>query len=167
MDLKGNAGQIFYNDGKGKLATTGTAIESTGATQGYLSAAVDWNGDGQMDVVKFSSYGGAQTATLFTNNNHGSTFTASKLASNLVNVTGIAAMDYDWNGTQDLLVSQQNGKVVLIQNNNQIADGTAMHLRIVDSEGINVFMEIPLIYTTPLVISGLTNYQRSVRRWCE
>ncbi|PIJ44850.1 Ig-like domain-containing protein, partial [Tatumella sp. OPLPL6] len=136
---KGNPGFIYYNDGKGKLATSGTAIESTGATQGYLSTAVDWNGDGQMDVVKFSTFGGAQTATLFTNNNHGASFTASNLASKLVNVTGIAAMDYDWNGTQDLLVSQQNGKVVLIQNNNQITDGTAMHLRIVDSEGINVF----------------------------
>ncbi|MCL9666973.1 Ig-like domain-containing protein [Rosenbergiella epipactidis] len=137
---KGNPGLIYYNDGKGKLASTGTAVETNAAaTQGYLSAAVDWNGDGQTDIIKLSTYGGSQTATLFTNNNHGASFSASNLASKLVNVTGMATMDYDWNGTQDLLVSQQNGKVVLIQNNNQIADGTAMHLRIVDSEGINVF----------------------------
>ena len=162
---KGNAGLIYYNDGKGKLATTGTAVESTGATQGYLSTAVDWNGDGQMDVVKFSTYGGAQTATLFTNNNHGASFTASNLASKLVNVTGIAAMDYDWNGTQDLLVSQQNGKVVLIQNNNQIADGTAMHLRIVDSEGINVFYGNTVnLYNSAgkLVASQIINAQSGV-----
>ncbi|SER12738.1 Ig-like domain (group 3) [Rosenbergiella nectarea] len=162
---KGNAGLIYYNDGKGKLATTGTAVESTGATQGYLSTAVDWNGDGQMDVVKFSTYGGAQTATLFINNNHGASFTASNLASKLVNVTGIAAMDYDWNGTQDLLVSQQNGKVVLIQNNNKIADGTAMHLRIVDSEGINVFYGNTVnLYNSAgkLVASQIINAQSGV-----
>lgn len=40
---------------------------------------------------------------------------------------------------KDLLVSQQNGKVVLVQNNAEIADGTAMHLHIVDSEGINAY----------------------------
>src|SRR5690606_27920466 len=52
---------------------------------------------------------------------------------------GIAAVDYNWDGAKDLLVSQQNGKVVYVQNKQTIADGTAMHLRIVDSEGINSY----------------------------
>ncbi|STQ11995.1 type 1 secretion target domain-containng protein [Enterobacter cloacae] len=51
----------------------------------------------------------------------------------------MAAVDYNWDGAQDLLVSQQNGKVVLVQNSKTIADGTAMHLHIVDSEGINAY----------------------------
>ncbi|MDK9362202.1 Ig-like domain-containing protein [Lelliottia sp. V106_12] len=134
-----NGGVIYYNDGAGKLLTTKSAVEASNATAGYLSVAVDWNADGQMDIVKLSTYGGSQTATLFTNNGYGSTWTSSQLASALVNVTGMAAVDYNWDGAQDLLVSQQNGKVVLLQNSKTITDGTAMHLHIVDSEGINAY----------------------------
>ncbi|AVH15930.1 BapA prefix-like domain-containing protein [Enterobacter sp. SGAir0187] len=134
-----NGGVIYYNDGTGKLATTKSAVEASNATAGYLSVAVDWNGDGQMDIVKLSTYGGSQTATLFTNNGYGSTWTASQLASGITYATGVAAVDYNWDGAQDLLVSQQNGKVVLVQNSKTIADGTAMHLHIVDSEGINAY----------------------------
>ncbi|MBJ3779763.1 Ig-like domain-containing protein [Enterobacter asburiae] len=134
-----NGGVIYYNDGTGKLSATKSAVEASNATAGYLSVAVDWNGDGQMDIIKLSSYGGSQTATLFTNNGYGSTWTSSQLASGLANVTGVAAVDYNWDGAQDLLVSQQNGKVVLVQNSKTIADGTAMHLHIVDSEGINAY----------------------------
>ncbi|MHC9002826.1 Ig-like domain-containing protein [Enterobacter adelaidei] len=134
-----NGGVIYYNDGTGKLSTTKSAVEASNATAGYLSVAVDWNGDGQMDIIKLSTYGASQTATLFTNNGYGSTWTSSQLASGLANVTGVAAVDYNWDGAQDLLVSQQNGKVVLVQNSKTIADGTAMHLHIVDSEGINAY----------------------------
>ncbi|MGM8621848.1 Ig-like domain-containing protein [Enterobacter hormaechei] len=132
-------GVIYYNNGAGQLSTTKSAVEASNATAGYLSVAVDWNGDGQMDIIKLSTYGSSQTATLFTNNGYGSTWTSSQLASGLANVTGVAAVDYNWDGAQDLLVSQQNGKVVLVQNNAEIADGTAMHLHIVDSEGINAY----------------------------
>ncbi|MCW5001188.1 Ig-like domain-containing protein [Enterobacter roggenkampii] len=134
-----NGGVIYYNDGTGKLSATKSAVEASNAAAGYLSVAVDWNGDGQMDIVKLSTYGGSQTATLFTNNGYGSTWTASQLASGIAYATGVAAVDYNWDGAQDLLVSQQNGKVVLVQNSKTIADGTAMHLRIVDSEGINAY----------------------------
>ena len=132
-------GVIYYNNGAGQLSTTKSAVEASNASAGYLSVAVDWNGDGQMDIIKLSTYGSSQTATLFNNNGYGSTWTSSQLASGLANVTGVAAVDYNWDGAQDLLVSQQNGKVVLVQNNAEIADGTAMHLHIVDSEGINAF----------------------------
>ncbi len=134
-----NGGVIYYNDGTGKLSATKSAVEASNATAGYLSVAVDWNGDGQMDIIKLSTYGGSQTATLFTNNGYGSSWTSSQLASGIAYATGVAAVDYNWDGAQDLLVSQQNGKVVLVQNSKTIADGTAMHLHIVDSEGINAY----------------------------
>ncbi|MEB7931967.1 Ig-like domain-containing protein [Enterobacter quasiroggenkampii] len=134
-----NGGVIYYNDGTGKLSATKSAVEASNAAAGYLSVAVDWNGDGQMDIIKLSTYGGSQTATLFTNNGYGSTWTSSQLASGIAYATGVAAVDYNWDGAQDLLVSQQNGKVVLVQNSKTIADGTAMHLHIVDSEGINAY----------------------------
>ncbi|UXP21955.1 Ig-like domain-containing protein [Enterobacter sp. 155105] len=134
-----NGGVIYYNDGTGKLSATKSAVEASNATAGYLSVTVDWNGDGQMDIIKLSTYGGAQTATLFTNNGYGSTWNSSQLASGIAYATGVAAVDYNWDGAKDLLVSQQNGKVVLVQNSKTIADGTAMHLHIVDSEGINAY----------------------------
>ncbi len=134
-----NGGVIYYNDGTGKLSATKSAVEASNAAAGYLSVAVDWNGDGQMDIIKLSTYGGSQTATLFTNNGYGSTWTSSQLASGIAYATGVAAVDYNWDGAQDLLVSQQNGKVVLVQNSKTIAEGTAMHLHIVDSEGINAY----------------------------
>ena len=134
-----NGGVIYYNDGTGKLSTTKSAVEASNASAGYLSVAVDWNGDGQMDIIKLSTYGASQTATLFTNNGYGSTWTSSQLASGIAYATGVAAVDYNWDGAKDLLVSQQNGKVVLVQNSKTIADGTAMHLHIVDSEGINAY----------------------------
>jgi len=137
--LNNTGGVIYYNDGNGKLVTTKSAVEASNASAGYLSVAVDWNGDGQMDIIKLSTYGTSQTATLFTNNGYGSTWTSSQLASGLRNVTGVAAVDYNWDGAQDLLVSLQAGSVTLVQNNAKIADGTAMHLHIVDSEGINAY----------------------------
>ncbi|MFY3767974.1 FG-GAP repeat domain-containing protein, partial [Escherichia coli] len=90
-----NGGVIYYNDGTGQLSTTKSAVEASNATAGYLSVAVDWNGDGQMDIIKLSTYGSSQTATLFTNNGYGSTWTSSQLASGLANVTGVAAVDYN------------------------------------------------------------------------
>ncbi|WP_333900954.1 Ig-like domain-containing protein [Enterobacter wuhouensis] len=160
-----NGGVIYYNDGTGKLSTTKSAVEASNATAGYLSVAVDWNGDGQMDIVKLSTYGGSQTATLFTNNGYGSTWTSSQLASGLANVTGVAAVDYNWDGSKDLLVSQQNGKVVLVQNNAKIADGTAMHLHIVDSEGVNAYYGNTInLYNAAgvLVASQIVNAQSGI-----
>ncbi|MBF7957585.1 Ig-like domain-containing protein [Rahnella victoriana] len=135
-------GVIYYNDGNGNLLTTTTQVEASttsSAAGGYLSAAVDWDGDGDMDIIKFSTYSASQKATLYLNDGTGKGWSSSALASSLVNVTGIATLDYDWNGTQDLLVSQANGKVVYVANNSTIADGTAIHLRILDGEGMNVF----------------------------
>lgn len=134
-----NGGVIYYNMGNGQLSTSKSAVEASNAAQGFLSVATDWNHDGQMDVIKFSTYGGSQTVTLFSNRGNGSSWSATQLASNLVDVTGIAAMDYNWDGAKDLLVSQANGKIIYVKNEEAIADGTAMHLRILDSEGINVY----------------------------
>ncbi|MDQ9011276.1 Ig-like domain-containing protein, partial [Acinetobacter gerneri] len=130
-------GGIYYNNA-GKLSSTISTVGST-ASAGYLSVALDWNHDGMMDLVKFTTYGTAQTATLFTNLNSGTNWNTGLLRSGLVNVTGIAALDYDWDGAVDLMVSQANGSIALIHNEQAIAKGTAMHLRIVDSEGINVY----------------------------
>ncbi|MCP2233761.1 Ig-like domain-containing protein [Erwinia aphidicola] len=161
-------GAIYYNSGQGTLLTTPTAVETSttnAASAGYLSAAVDWDGDGDMDIIKFSTYSASQTAQLYVNDGTGKGWSSSTLASSLVNVTGIATLDYDWNGTQDLLVSQANGKVVYIANNASIADGTALHLRILDGEGMNVFYGNTVqLYNSAgeLVASQIINAQSGV-----
>ena len=75
----------------------------------------------------------------------------------------MAAVDYNWDGAQDLLVSQQNGKVVLVQNSKTIADGTAMHLHIVDSEGINAYYGNTVNLYNAAGAGGLADHQRPVR----
>jgi hypothetical protein len=158
-------GVIYYNNGSGQLLTTKSAVESSSAAAGYLSVAVDWNADGQMDVIKLSTYGSSQTATLFTNNGYGTSWTSTQLASSLNYVTGVAAIDYNWDGAKDLLVSLVNGTVTYVQNTQTIADGTAMHLRILDSEGINVYYGNTInLYNSAgvLVASQIINAQSGI-----
>ncbi len=134
-------GVIYYNDGAGNLRTQAAAVETPStsiASAGFLSAAVDWNHDGRMDVIKLSPYGTMQTAKLFLNN-EATMWTTKLLSASISNATGLATLDYNWDGARDLIVSQQNGKMVYVQNNEAIAKGSAMHLHIVDSEGINVY----------------------------
>ena len=131
-------GGIFYNDKTGSFATNASLV-GTNTVEGFLSVAIDWNHDGQKDIIKFSGYSAVQTATLLTNINKGASWGTSTLKSGLVGVTGVSAMDYNWDGAVDLIVSQQNGKIVYIKNDQSIAAGTALHLRIVDSQGINCY----------------------------
>ncbi len=53
--------------------------------------------------------------------------------------SGVAAMDYDWDGAVDVLVTKQSGSVYLIRNTNTVSYGTSLHLRITDPNGINVY----------------------------
>jgi hypothetical protein len=54
-------------------------------------------------------------------------------------VTGALAIDLDWDGAKDLMVFTEKGQITYIHNNNAVAEGTALHLRIVDAGGINSF----------------------------
>jgi len=179
-----NESRILFNDGHGNLGSTN--VNGVGKTNnihwmgdnlaGGASLAVDWNGDGKMDVIELPSFGdrnGMSVAgntgpvNLYTNISNGGAvnFTTSNLLggnntigiNGTVNtgpgkakptprptnesdfVTGAVLADLDWNGALDLMILTRMGSTHTVMNNNVIADGTALHLRIVDAEGINSF----------------------------
>jgi len=176
-----NESRILFNDGHGNLGSTNvngvgkaTDVHWMGDNQGGgASLAVDWNGDGKMDIIELPAYGdrnGVSFAdntgpvTLYTNvsRNGVINFTTSNLlggnntigVNGTVNtkgrgttvptndadfVTGAVVADLDWNGALDLLVFTRWGNTQTIMNNNVIEDGTSLHLRILDDEGVNSF----------------------------
>ncbi|MCM7259611.1 Ig-like domain-containing protein [Enterobacter hormaechei] len=133
-------GVLMLNDGSGNLlAGTAVGTATTDKFVGNVSVAVDWNLDGHMDIIKLANSG---QSYLYTNDGLAGTasFTVSKFSTaTSTQVSGAALLDYDWDGAQDLLIFRQNGTVLLERNTNTVAPGTALHLKIVDSEGINAF----------------------------
>ena len=159
-------GVLMLNDGSGNLLT-GTAVgtATTDKFAGNVSVAVDWNLDGKMDIIKLANSG---QSYLYTNDGLAGTasFTASKFSTATSNqVSGAALVDYDWDGAQDLLIFRQNGTVQLERNTNTVAPGTALHLKIVDSEGINAFFGNTVqLYNSAgkLVASEIINAQSGI-----
>ncbi|KAF1018350.1 MAG: hypothetical protein GAK29_04277 [Acinetobacter bereziniae] len=132
--------KIFLNNGNGTLATTGIAIAGD-SLAGEASVAVDWNGDGKMDAIEVDYATGI--ANLYTNSGSVAAGWKTTQLADLANnsLSGVSAVDYDWDGDIDLLVgfNGANAATQLITNNNQVKDGTALHLRIVNAEGHNVY----------------------------
>ncbi|EOI1352773.1 Ig-like domain-containing protein [Citrobacter amalonaticus] len=161
---QGNAtSAIFYNDGTGKLTTaangtgTGSNVQTLGdSVNSMTSLAVDWNGDGKMDLIEIAGAAGSTVATntnniglLWTNNGvNGSNqvdwtsqtlLTGANLGSTNI-TTGALTLDLDYDGDKDLVVFRAaGGKTEYITNNSTIADGTSIILRISDANGINAF----------------------------
>ncbi|MGM8428278.1 Ig-like domain-containing protein [Enterobacter cloacae] len=127
---------------------------------GAASLALDWNHDGKMDVIELpgmeSSSGGINDAAatgpinLYTNTsvNGNTSFTTSNLltqvgkstiggSSTAQQVSGAIAIDVDWDGDRDLLAFTSGGTTTYIENKNEVAHGTSIHLRILDEGGIN------------------------------
>ncbi|MBK5143713.1 Ig-like domain repeat protein [Budviciaceae bacterium BWR-B9] len=172
---------IYFNDGKGNLSSTSpTGIgTSTGTYQfndkvmGGASVAVDWNGDGKMDIIEAPQIGSGTsnasqvsgTVNMYINNTSGGVtkFSTSYLQSNDTfganestgvvfkggisasgtvagnPVTGMVSVDLDYDGVKDLLIFTSNGTTTYVHNENKIAHGTSLHLRIVDAQGLTVF----------------------------
>jgi hypothetical protein len=133
-----NQGVLMLNNGSGQL---GSAVAVGGSYASNTSVAADWDHDGDMDIIKLAS--AANTASIIYLNNGNGTFTASSqtIAGMSSKVSGAALMDYDWDGAQDLMIFRQTASqsVTLVRNTNEVADGTSIHLKIMDSQGMNVF----------------------------
>ncbi|AZC96441.1 T1SS secreted agglutinin RTX [Pseudomonas chlororaphis subsp. piscium] len=125
---------------------------------GGASFAVDWNHDGQMDVIEVprrnASNSSAQTGSPTVYLNQGDNVwsgTGQSLsgATAYDNITGATAVDYDWDGAVDLIMYRagstsagldaDTATSILIRNENVVADGTSLHVRILDKNGLNVF----------------------------
>ncbi|MGI8395914.1 BapA prefix-like domain-containing protein [Rhizobium sp. SA279] len=147
---------VYYNN-NGTLSATAQRIRD--GVMGKTTLAVDWDGDGDMDIVELpeSGFSGAQSK-LHRNNGAAAggevTWNTEVLGSvgetthgtgridlgGISDVSGGSAVDYDWDGDVDVLISTLGGTpTVTVNNPNTPAEGTALHLRILDAQGFNSF----------------------------
>ncbi|EOP8203351.1 Ig-like domain-containing protein [Escherichia coli] len=133
---RANYGSLLFNT-NGVLGSP-VAVGATATTYAsQFSLAVDWNHDGLMDIARIAQTG---QSYLYTNVSNASNWTQSALGGSQSGTTsGVAAMDYDWDGAVDVLVSKQSGSVFLSRNTNTVSYGASLHLRITDPNGINVY----------------------------
>ncbi|ENA0608794.1 Ig-like domain-containing protein, partial [Enterobacter bugandensis] len=162
---QGNAtSAVFYNDGSGNLTAAangvgnGSNVQTFGDSVNSMSSlAVDWNGDGKMDLIEIAGAAGNTAATnanniglLWLNNgvnsSNGQVNWSSKTLLTGANqggtnvTTGALALDLDYDGDRDLVVFRAaGGKTEYIENTSVINDGTSIILRISDANGINAF----------------------------
>ena len=126
---------IAFNNGDGTLGTP-ISWKSTGVyTHGII--AIDWNHDGYMDIANIVATG---TAKVFLNNGTGSNFTSVNIGTSYSSVSATSlSLDYDWDGARDVLITCVNGSTQLVHNPNAVANGTSLHFKIIDKNGINCF----------------------------
>ncbi|WP_434279225.1 Ig-like domain-containing protein [Acinetobacter sp. CE-15] len=138
------ASRVYWNSGSGNLFGTASGNNGGQATYfsdtlaGGASVAVDWNNDGKMDIVELPRSVFNAVPNLYTNNGNGS-FTQSTLGTTLTGIDGALAVDYNWDGAVDVLAYKGGANTILLQNTNTVADGTSIHLRILDANGLNVY----------------------------
>ncbi len=166
------ASRIYWNNGSGGFGTSagttgGTATYFSDTLNGGASVAVDWNHDGKMDVIELPTYGVAASPTLYQNLGGGTFATGVSVtgATTYNTINGAETVDYNWDGSQDLLIYNSAGNTVFVQNTNTVANGTSLHLRIVDANGLNVlFGNTVQLYNSKgvLVSSQILNPQSGI-----
>jgi hypothetical protein len=146
---------IYQNQGGATPFTSTGRVGLGDALQGGGSVAVDWNGDGKMDVIELPTRAVTGNIQLYTNTNSAAgtisfSATPTALASSVTQISGASVLDVDWDGDLDLIYSVNTGvnlaantatgtEVRQVINTNTVADGTSLHLRIVDQNGVNTF----------------------------
>ncbi|WP_037383190.1 Ig-like domain repeat protein, partial [Serratia sp. DD3] len=173
-----NESRIYLNDGTGKLnATDAKALWFGDSLDGGTSLAVDWNHDGKMDIIEVPRSGVTGSPVLYLNqgNNIWGKTPVNLTATTYNNLTGAVALDYDWDGSMDLVLyragadatvvsSDHAAPTLLVKNTNIAPDGTSLQIRIVDGQGINTFYSNTVkLYNSKgeLVATQLINPQSS------
>lgn len=157
-----NTDSRIYMNNNGVLSSTPTIIADDNLAGG-AAIATDWNHDGKIDVIEIRTAIENNVTnipvTLLTNNGVNSNgtlnpFTVSNMTTiPRANITGIAATDVNWDGAVDLLYSTASGSdtqadkagkttegnIYSIMNTNAVADGTSLHLKILDQNGVNSY----------------------------
>ncbi|SPL71105.1 HYR domain protein [Acinetobacter stercoris] len=150
--------RIYLNDGKGQLNATDTqALWFGDKLAGGTAFAIDWNLDGKADIVEVPTQvagsiqsGFAPTLYLNHGNNVWGSDAIALTGTKYSDITGAMAVDYDWDGAVDLVLSRagadasvvastNSAPTVIVRNTNVAADGTSLHFKIVDSKGVNSF----------------------------
>ncbi|MCT4706594.1 Ig-like domain-containing protein [Enterobacteriaceae bacterium H16N7] len=127
-----NKGILLMNDGDGNLLAPRNI--GTPGVHGSMSTAVDWNMDGAADIIRV---GDNAQSFIYTNNGLGQFAQTTFSTVTPGEASGTALIDNDWDGDQDLFMFFRNGNMRYVENTNTIAEGSAIHLKIVDTQGIN------------------------------
>ncbi|WP_037588740.1 beta strand repeat-containing protein, partial [Stenoxybacter acetivorans] len=148
----GYSSRLYLSDGSGNGTLSNTPIALGDFNNAEHSVAIDFDGDGYMDVVEFSTWGGDERSnkgvTLFRNKGDGKAFdiidldvSTSSGNNNIGSYGGtIRVLDYNWDGALDIMIRKNGNSWFYYQNNNIARDGTHLHLKIVDQDGINIYM---------------------------
>ncbi|WP_182418044.1 Ig-like domain-containing protein [Bartonella sp. HY038] len=164
IESMGSDSVVYYNDGTGHL---GAPQRLPDGIMGKSTLAIDWDGDGKMDIVVVPEAKYTIGTSLYYHNggtkpdgqvdwqknnikDMGVATTGSLTGGAVMpaadldlakNGASAAAMDYDWDGDQDLIISRANTTEasIVITNPNTPEYGTAMHLRILRPDGSNTF----------------------------
>ncbi len=163
---------LYLNNGSGGLNYNGKLAVSDDPGDweedwGTNLAAVDWDADGDLDVVELSRYGGDGAIDLLLNDGTGTAtgFSDGQIGGNQTQVTGMSLIDWDWDGDRDIIVLRESTTTQnYIENTNEPEDGTHLHLRIVDHAGINAYMAntVELYDGTKRVASRILNPQDGI-----
>lgn len=176
-DFDGDGDFDFFNAEKGfiknndGLLDAGTADKDSGVQAANVtvlantethrgSVAVDWNGDGKMDLITLSGAGTAsKSVSYFVNTSTGTGLNfdvaqswtdGNKTAKGVwsaganknvgVGFSGVVAADFDFDGDRDLMAFSTTSGSYFVENtdvNFSDANSGVIHLRILDQEGIN------------------------------
>ncbi|MHC8397992.1 beta strand repeat-containing protein [Pseudomonas sp. MDT1-17] len=143
-----NAGRIYWNNQSGGFGTAagtagGTATYFNDTLNGSGSLALDWNHDGKMDIIEVPANGVSGNIVWYANQGSGFFDVGASIGvAAASNFLGVSPMDFNWDGAADLflnVVPSGSPFQTFIYNNKNVEDGTSMHLRIFDLQGVNVF----------------------------
>ncbi|WP_392563987.1 Ig-like domain-containing protein [Orbus wheelerorum] len=136
-----NEGRIYLNDQNGGLKTGANDIQFFGDNLAAgASLTIDWDHDGKMDVIKMPTSNVTGSPTLYINPGDGNWKNVKGIALDKPgSFTGAVAVDYDWDGAVDIVLYKTGTGVTTVKNTNAVADGTSLHFKILDGEGINAF----------------------------
>lgn len=110
IDMLVTAGEtfIYYNSGNRDFTIPGQSI----APGGSVVAALDWNGDGALDIAVGGLPGRA--AEIFTNDGNAIFTSAAQLADGSVgSVRAMVAADLDLDGSDELILTGSGGTIIL------------------------------------------------------
>jgi large repetitive protein len=160
---------LFTGNGDGTVTYKSTLAQSGDPDNweedwGLAMLTVDWDCDGDLDVLESGHLRGDGEIDLLTNDGSAG-FTTTQIGGVVSGyASGMALIDWNWDGARDIIQIRDNAAPWYIENINKPQDGTHLHLRVLDYGGINSYMAntVELWDGTKRVASRILNPQDGI-----